>query len=128
VPLKEFKLLLSVLNPFAPHLTEEVNQLLQGSEGFQPSTIETRRQDAFASLATQPWPEWDEEALIESEIEMVVQVNGKLRDKITVAKDAPREEIEAAAQASTKVQEFTKDKTIRKIIVVPGRLVNIVAN
>ncbi|MBK1827309.1 class I tRNA ligase family protein [Haloferula rosea] len=128
VPLNEFKLLLSVLNPFAPHLTEEINERLQGSEGFQPSTIDTRRQDAFAPLATQPWPEWDEDALIESEIEMVVQVNGKLRDKITVAKDAPKDEIEAAAQASAKVQEFTKDKTVRKVIVVPGRLVNIVAN
>jgi len=112
VPLKEFKLLLAVLNPFAPHLSEEINSLIGGD----------------AQLATQPWPAWDEEALIESEIEMVVQVNGKLRDKITVAKDAPKEDIEAAAQASTKVQEFTNDKTIRKVIVVPGRLVNIVAN
>ncbi|MGB1129301.1 MAG: class I tRNA ligase family protein, partial [Haloferula sp.] len=117
VPLKEFKLLLSVLNPFAPHLTEELNELV--------AAVSDRPAD---QLAKQAWPEHDESALVESEIEMVIQVNGKLRDKITVAKDAPKEEIEAAAQASTKIQEFTKDKTIRKVIVVPGRLVNIVAN
>ena len=79
-------------------------------------------------LASQPWPEHDESALIETEIELVVQVNGKLRDRITVAKDAPKEDIEAAAQAAEKVKEHTDGKTIRKIIVVPGRLVNIVAN
>ncbi|MCH7228439.1 leucine--tRNA ligase [Haloferula sp. A504] len=112
VPKAEFTLLLHVLNPFAPHLSEELNQLI-GHD---------------TQLATQPWPAYDESALVESEIELVVQVNGKLRDKITVAKDAPKEDIEAAAQASTKVQEFTKDKTVRKVIVVPGRLVNIVAN
>ena len=112
VPLKEFTLLLSVLNPFAPHLSEEINTLIGNS----------------TQLATQPWPEHDEQALIETEVQLVVQVNGKLRDKITVSKDASKEEIEAAAQAAEKVKEQTEGKTIRKIIVVPGRLVNIVAN
>ena len=112
VPLKEFTLLLSVLNPFAPHLSEEIHRLI-GNSG---------------QLAKQPWPQHDEAALIESEIEIVVQINGKLRDKITVPKDAPKEDIEAAAQATDKVQEQLAGKTIRKIIVVPGRLVNIVAN
>ncbi len=112
VPKSEFTLLLHVLNPFAPHLTEELNQLI-GND---------------TQLARQPWPAHDESALVESEIELVVQVNGKLRDKITVAKDAPKEDIEAAAQAAPKVKEHTDGKTIRKVIVVPGRLVNIVAN
>ncbi|BCX48267.1 leucyl-tRNA synthetase [Haloferula helveola] len=112
VPLKEFTQLLHVLNPFAPHLSEEIHARLGGAEPLSESA----------------WPAHDESALIESEIELVVQVNGKLRDKITVAKDAPKEEIEAAAQAAPKVQEQTEGKTIRKIIVVPGRLVNIVAN
>ena len=117
VPLKEFTLLLSVLNPFAPHLSEELNQLL--GRGGSPSRPQ---------LALESWPEHDEEALIETEVELVVQVNGKLRDKITVSKDAPKEDIEAAAQAAEKVIEHTEGKTVRKIIVVPGRLVNIVAN
>ncbi|MBB5350433.1 leucyl-tRNA synthetase [Haloferula luteola] len=112
VPLKEFTLLLSVLNPFAPHLSEEIHRLIGNS----------------SQLAHQPWPEHDESALIESEIEIVVQVNGKLRDKITVAKDAPKEDIESAAQATEKIQEQLAGKTVRKVIVVPGRLVNIVAN
>jgi leucyl-tRNA synthetase/REP element-mobilizing transposase RayT len=112
VPKHEFTQLLHVLNPFAPHLSEELNRRL-GSE---------------TPLAAQPWPAHDESALVESEIELVVQVNGKLRDKITVAKDAPKEEVEAAAQAAPKVCEHTDGKTIRKVIVVPGRLVNIVAN
>ncbi|MGB6220104.1 leucine--tRNA ligase [Haloferula sp.] len=111
VPRKEFTLLLSVLNPFAPHLSEELNALIGGEP-----------------LAHQPWPDYDEQALIETEIELVVQVNGKLRDRITVSKDAPKEDIEAAAQAAPKVLEQTEGKTVRKIIVVPGRLVNIVAN
>ena len=59
---------------------------------------------------------------------MVVQVNGKLRGKITIAKDLAKEEIETLAQADVNVQQHTDGKTIRKIIVVPGRLVNIVAN
>ncbi|MGE9270804.1 MAG: class I tRNA ligase family protein, partial [Verrucomicrobiales bacterium] len=112
VPLQEFKLLLSVLNPFAPHLSEEIHSRIGGKQ----------------QLATQAWPDWNEEALVETEIELVVQVNGKLRDKITVSKDATKEEIETIAQASSKVLDFTKDKAIRKVIVVPGRLVNIVAN
>ncbi len=112
VPRREFTLLLSVLNPFAPHLSEELNRRI-GNED---------------QLATQPWPDHDESALVESEVELVVQVNGKLRDRITVAKDAPKEDIEAAARASAKVREHTDGKTVRKVIVVPGRLVNIVAN
>ena len=112
VPLAEFTLLLDVLNPFAPHLSEELNQRV-GNE---------------VQLARKPWPEHDESALVESEIELVVQVNGKLRDRITVARDAPKDEVEAAAQASSKVREHTDGKTVRKVIVVPGRLVNIVAN
>ena len=74
----------------------------------------------------------DESALIEDEIEIeieiVIQVNGKLRDKLTVPKDAEKEAIESAALASEKVQAHNEGKTVRKVIVVPGRLVNIVAN
>ncbi len=117
VPLKEFTLLLSVLNPFAPHLTEELNERVA-----EASSLIAKQ------LATQAWPTHDEEALIETEVQLVVQVNGKLRDRITISKDASKEDIEAAAQAAPKVLEQTEGKTIRKIIVVPGRLVNIVAS
>jgi len=81
----------------------------------------------FNGLAcTQPWPEWDERFLAEDEIEIVVQVNGKLRDKILVKKDAAKEVLERAALALPKVRQLTSDRTVRKIVIVPARLVNIV--
>ena len=82
-------------------------------------------QEAVADAA---WPILDESALVRSSIEMVIQVNGKVRGKIQVAADAPKDEVEKLALEDCNVQRFTEGATIRKIIVVPGRLVNIVAN
>ena len=76
----------------------------------------------------QPWPRVDEKALVKSSITIVVQVNGKVRSKLDVANGISKEEMEALAQADTNVQKFTEGKTIRKVIVVPNKLVNIVAN
>jgi leucyl-tRNA synthetase len=112
VPLNEFRLLLHVLNPYAPHLTEEIHARLGGT----------------VMLANMEWPAHDEAALVTDELDLVVQVNGKLRDKITVAKDADAATVEAAALAAPKVKEQLDGKTVRKVIVVPGRLANIVAN
>ena len=109
-PLGAVRTLLQLLNPFAPHLTEELWEQL-GFGGI---------------IADQPWPTYDPQALIEDELELVVQVNGKLRDKLTVKRDASSAEIEAAALASPKAAEWTAGKTIRKVVVVPGKLVNIV--
>jgi len=110
--------LLQLLNPFAPHLTEELYEKLAAAFPALPA----------GQVALQPWPQWDAAALVESEVELVVQVNGKLRDRVTVATDADPAAHEAAALASAKVREHTEGKTIRKIIVVPRKLVNIVAN
>ncbi len=74
------------------------------------------------------WPEVDDDALVESSIKLMVQVNGKVRGDITVPADADKDSIESAALAEPNAQRFTEGKTIRKVIVVPGRLVNIVAN
>jgi leucyl-tRNA synthetase len=109
--------LLILLNPFAPHLTSELWQTL--AEKFPNAT---------ADITAQPWPEHDERLLIEDEIEIVLQVNGKLRDKITVALDAPDAELEKAALANQKVQNAVGGQTIRKVVVVPKKLVNVVAN
>jgi len=79
-------------------------------------------------VVEQDWPEFDESALVQDTIQYIVQVNGKLRDKIEVAADAAKDFIEQQATSSEAVQRHTDGKTIRKIIVVPGRLVNIVAN
>ncbi|MDX1692785.1 MAG: hypothetical protein R3208_03410, partial [Ketobacteraceae bacterium] len=73
-----------------------------------------------------PWPSVDEDALVQSIIQMVVQVNGKVRGKIDVSADAPKEDIETTALANENVQKFTEGKTIRKVIVVPGKLVSVV--
>jgi len=116
-PIEAMKTLLQLLNPFAPHLTEELWQQL-GTRFIE-----------FSGLACmQPWPEWEERFLAEDEIEIVVQVNGKLRDKILVQKDATKEALEKAALALPKVRQLTSERTIRKIVVVPARLVNIVTD
>jgi leucyl-tRNA synthetase len=71
---------------------------------------------------------WDPACLVEDEIEVPVQVNGKLRDKLTVKREANAAEVEALALASPRVAEHTAGKTVRKVIVVPGKLVNVVAS
>ncbi len=109
---------LKVLGPFAPHLAEELHQRLRA--GFPD--LNDRQ------LGDQPWPAWDPEALVEDEIEIVVQVNGKLRDRITVPADADKARIEAMALDAPKARPFVEGKTVRKVIVVPGKLVNVVAN
>ena len=75
-----------------------------------------------------PWPKFDAALLIESEIEIPVQVNGKLRDVIKVPVNADNAALEAAAKASEKVQLFIAGKTIRKVIVVPKKLVNLIVS
>jgi len=79
-------------------------------------------------LSEQAWPQYDEAALIRSEIEFIIQVNGKLRDRLMLSKDADEEAAKTAAFESAKVKEHTDGKTIRKIIFVPGKLLNIVAS
>ncbi|MBJ7396959.1 MAG: class I tRNA ligase family protein, partial [Akkermansiaceae bacterium] len=117
VPLKEFIKLLSVLNPFAPHLSEEINARLAMVSNIQaPMLSETE------------WPTYNPEALVRNEIELVVQVNGKLRDRFMISKDADEAAAKAAAFASAKVNEHLEGKTIRKIVFIPGKIFNIVAN
>ena len=111
--------LLVILNPFAPHLTEELATIIGGA-------FPSLKKPGF--VADSPWPAYDAAALIEDEVEVVVQVNGKLRDRVTVPKDIAKEELEKLALASSRVQEFITGFTVRKIIVVPGKLVNVVAN
>jgi leucyl-tRNA synthetase len=110
-----FRTLLLLLNPFAPHLTSELWQTL--AEKFP---------GVGGDITGQRWPDYDERLLIEDEIEIVLQVNGKLRDKITVALDATDAALEAAALANKKVQNAVGGQPIRKVVVVPKRLVNVV--
>ena len=108
VAMEQFVLLLS---PFAPHMAEELWQLLGHGE----------------TLAYEPWPVCDESLLVESELEIPIQIKGKVRTKITVPADADKAQIEEIALADEKVQQLLEGKKIIKTIVVPGRLVNFVA-
>ena len=112
VPKDLFLTFLKLLNPFAPHLAEEINSILEEGE----------------LLSEQRWPELDESLLVESEIQLIVQVNGKLRARIQVPADVSKEDAEKAALGDENVTAHTDGKTVRKVIVVPGKLVNIVAN
>jgi leucyl-tRNA synthetase len=102
---------LQLLQPFAPHLAEELWGRLTAA--------------ATVPLAYAPWPKFDAALLVETEIEIPVQVNGKFRDVIKVAADADNATIEATAMASEKVQQFIGGKAIKKVIIVPKRMVNI---
>ncbi len=114
-PVSALRALLILLNPFAPHISSELWETLGkfcGGEG---------------DITDQSWPEDDPALLIEDEVEIIIQVNGKLRDRIVVPLNASEDALKAAALASAKVQEFTAGQTVRKVIVVPNKLVNIVA-
>jgi leucyl-tRNA synthetase len=108
---------LILLQPFAPHLAEELWAKLHA----------TRTTQQAPSLAYAAWPQFDPALLVEDTLEVPVQVNGKLRDVITVPANTGQADLEAAAKASAKVKSFLEGKTIRKVIVVPRKLVNIVA-
>ena len=104
--------LIKMMSPFVPHITEE---LWRGAI------------HANSSVHEQSWPECDEEALKVDNVEIVLQVNGKVRGRLTVPAEATKEELEKIAMADTNVQAHIGDATVRKVICVPGRLVNIVA-
>jgi leucyl-tRNA synthetase len=106
---------LILLQPFAPHLSEEL-------WGKLNSAFHT----PHSALAYVPWPKFDPALLVENTLQIPVQVNGKLRDIITVPTDISQPELEAAAKSAEKVKAFLDGKSIKKVIVVPRKLVNIV--
>ncbi|MFT6562999.1 MAG: leucyl-tRNA synthetase [Limisphaerales bacterium] len=107
--MNDFMLLLA---PFAPHIAEELYAKANGVD---------------STLAYHPWPSHDEAHLVESTIEMAVQVNGKLRDRIQIPADMDKSDIERIAMESENVQRHTEGKNVKKVIVIQGKLVNIVA-
>ncbi|HPX20480.1 MAG TPA: leucine--tRNA ligase, partial [Bacilli bacterium] len=111
VPQEYLENFLKLLNPFAPHLTEELWEFL-GHQG---------------TIAYEPWPTYDEAKTIHDEVTIIVQVNGKLRDRLTVARDTDAKELENLALSNERIQGFFKGMTVQKVIVVPNKLVNIVA-
>lgn len=106
----DYETLLKLTHPIAPHVTEELWQLLGHETG----------------LVFEPWPSYDEAKLIDDEIEIVVSVNGKVKDKLTVALDIAEEELKAKVLELPKVRELASTTPIRKVIVVKNKLVNLV--
>jgi leucyl-tRNA synthetase len=105
-----FSVLLRLLSPITPHITHAL----------------WRELGLGADILDAPWPEHDEAALVEDEIELVVQVNGKKRGEVRVPRDADRQAIEKIVLESANVRKFVEGQAIRKVVVVPGRLVNVV--
>ena len=102
---------IKMISPVMPHVAEELWSQFGISD----------------TIAYQPWPKYDPAALVENEVEMILQVNGKVRAKVKMAKDTPKEEAEKQALANEHVQKFTAGKDIKTVIVVPNKIVNIVA-
>jgi leucyl-tRNA synthetase len=100
-----------MLSPIVPHITHALWKALGGA----PAVVECR------------WPVYDHDALVQEELTLVVQVNGKVRGKVSVPADAKRETIEARVLEEPNVRRHLEDKPVKKIIVVPGKLVNVVA-
>ena len=110
IPISAMRTFLILLNPFAPHLSSELWQALQSS----------------GDITERTWPVYDEKFLVEDEVEIVIQVNGKLRDKMMMSASAGEEQMQNAALTNPKIAELIAGKTVRKVVVVPKKLVNIV--
>jgi leucyl-tRNA synthetase len=115
IPLSAMRSFLVLLNPFAPHIASESWERLN-----------TKFTDARGDITEQFWPSYDERLLAEQEVEIVIQINGKLRDRIKMPIVATEEEMKTAAIANPKIQKLVSGKTIGKVVVVPKKLVNIV--
>ncbi len=106
----EYMTLITLLNPFAPHITEELWQIY-GQKGF---------------LSIVEWPQYDEDKTVDDQIEIVVQINGKIKDKVMIPSGLDQEGTQKAAMESERITALIADKTVVKVIAIPGRLVNIV--
>src|SRR5438093_3593517 len=115
IPLSAMRPLLNLLSPFAPHIASELWERLN-----------TRFSDAPGDITEQRWPTYDERLLVEDETEIVIQINGRVRDRMKMPILATEEELESAALSLPKIQDRIAGKTVRKVIVVPKKLVNIV--
>jgi len=104
-----------LLNPFAPHIASELWEKLNA-----------KFSDVRGDITKQPWPGYDEQLLTEDEVEIVIQINGKLRDRMKMPILATHEELKTAALSNPKIQDRIAGKTVRNVIVVPRKLVNIV--
>jgi leucyl-tRNA synthetase len=115
IPLSAMRIFLVLLNPFAPHIASELWQRLNA-----------KFSESRGDITDQSWPAYDESLLVEDEVEIVVQINGKLRDRMSMPILATEEELKTAAFARPNIQLRIAGKNVRNVIVVPKKLVNIV--
>jgi len=115
IPLSAMRTFLILLNPFAPHVSSELWE-----------NLNAKFRDARGDITEQSWPGYDEQLLIEDEVEIVIQINGKLRDRMKMPVVANEEEVKSAALSNPKIQDRIAGRTVRNVIVVPKKLVNIV--
>jgi leucyl-tRNA synthetase len=115
IPLSVTRTFLVLLNPFAPHIASDLWERLNA-----------KFTDAGGDITEQRWPTYDERLLVEDETEIVIQINGKVRDRMKMPILATEEELESAALSNPKIQDRIAGKIVRKIVVVPKKLVNIV--
>lgn len=113
IPKKYVEGFVKLLSPICPHMTEELWQIITGSN---------------QSIAYEAWPAYDEAKLVDDEVEIVIQINGKVKAKLMVPADANKDALEQLAMEDSQVKEQIDGKQVRKVIAVPGKLVNIVAN
>ena len=107
---KDLKMFIQILSPFAPHIAEEIWHDLGETESINKSK----------------WPRWDEEKIIDEEIKIMIQVNGKIRSEINVPVDISEEKIKEMVQQDLNVIPWVVNKEIKRIIYIPGRVINIV--
>jgi leucyl-tRNA synthetase len=115
IPLSSMRSFLVLLSPFAPHIASELWEKLNA-----------RFSDVRGDITGQSWPAYDERLLVEDEVEVVLQINGKVRDRMKMPSLATDDQMKAAALANPKIQDRITGKTVRNVIVVPRKLVNIV--
>jgi leucyl-tRNA synthetase len=117
VPVSAIRTFLVLLSPFAPHIASELWEKMREKFAVTPG-----------DLTDQSWPEHDERLLVEDEVEIIVQVNGKVRDRFRAPLGANEEELKATALGLPKMRELLAGKQIAKVVVVPNKLVNVVTN
>ena len=137
IRMEYFKTFLKLLAPFAPHLSEELwQQLTQTNTEINKSQINAdntsvnqrthQRKLAFKSIHLEPWPSYDPKLIEEEKFELIIQVNGKMRDKVLVSINISQKEAENIALSREKIKNWLKDKEVKRVIFVPKRLINIV--
>jgi len=118
---KDFKIFLQILAPFAPHIAEELWHSLGDTKG-KSTYYEARNKSIHLSR----WPKWDKKKIIEDNIKIIIQINGKVRSEIVVSKDIEENEIKSLVLKDKKVIEWVGNSQIKRFIYVKGRIVNIV--